>query len=208
MKAFRRFSSHYAFLPDGTLGKWPVVEITNNGEIVSISVSPDGFKEQPSLEFHGGILIPGLVDACIDCHNLFDDKRNLNRHLVGGTVLIGCHNKLSKEVSSRLYPPFVVEAPKCESSRPSILCCENSSVPIFERMKDITEKDSNVSLEELLFKATVEGAEKLGMANVIGLLEPGLFSGLVVLEQIDLQNLKLLPQSRARWLIQPKNILL
>ncbi len=206
MKAFRRFSSHYAFLPDGTLGKWPVVEITNNGEIVSVSVYPDGFKEQPSLEFHGGILIPGLVDACIDCHNLFDDKRNLNRHLVGGTVLIGCHNKLSKETSSRVYPPFVVESPKRESSRSSVLGCENSSVPIFERMKDVSGKDSNLSLEELLFTATVEGAEKLGMANVFGMLKPGLFSGLVVLEQIDLQNQKLLPQSRARWLIQPKNI--
>lgn len=208
MKVFRRFSSHFAFLPDGTLGKWPVVEITNNGEIISISVSPDGFKEQPSLEFHRGILIPGLVDACIDCHSLFNDKRNLNRHLAGGTVLIGCHNKLSKEDSSRVYPPFVVEAPKCESSRQSILSCENSSVPIFERMKDISGKDSNLSLHELLFKATVEGAEQLGMTNIFGLLKPGLFAGLVVLEQIDLQNLKLLPQSRARWLVQPKNILL
>jgi hypothetical protein len=107
----RRFASHYALMPDGTFGKWPVIEITNDGQIVSLSVSPEGFKEQPSLEFRGGILVPGFVDAQTTAttqkHTL--EVKDLNRHMASGTLILGADAETFSKFGKRTYPPFLTD---------------------------------------------------------------------------------------------------
>lgn len=202
----RRFSSHYALMPDGTLGKWPVVEITSDGEIVSVSASPDGLKEQPSLEFHGGILIPGFVDASPDCNLLVTDNRSINRHNAAGTLILGCSAEITSKYRERINPPFFVTIKNSTPTKSAILSSRGFSM--LDRLKTLSLELEHLLLVDLLLQGTATGADILGMENLFGRLKPKLFAGLLVLEQIDLQNMRLTSQTRARWLLHPKNPLL
>lgn len=203
----RRFSSHYALFPDGTFRKWPVIEITGDGEIVSTSYSPEGFKEQPSLEFHGGILLPAFVDAWFDDGILSNDQRNLNQHLSAGTLVLGCKKQVVANNSDRIYPPFITEKPQTDNFADPSYIISNNNLPLFERLK-IAFPGKGLSLEKMLYTATAVGADRLCVDKYFGRLTSGNFSGLIILEHIDLHTFSLNSQTRVRWLIQPKNPLL
>jgi N-acetylglucosamine-6-phosphate deacetylase len=206
----RRFASHYALMPDGTFGKWPVIEITNDGQIVSLSVSPEGFKEQPSLEFRGGILVPGFVDAQTTAttqkHTL--EVKDLNRHMASGTLILGADAETFSKFGKRTYPPFLTDNKINSTLNDSVIVSSANGITLLDKLKTATIKNPEITLDKTLFYATANGADLLGVANLFGRFVPGLFSGLMVLEQLDLQNLKLMPQTRVKWLNQPKNPML
>lgn len=204
----RRFSSHYALLPDGTLGKWPVVEISGDGEIISVLTSPGGFKEQPSLEFHGGLLMPGFIDLWAKCEQLSLDVRNLNRHVAAGTLVLGCKWPISSAICNRVYPPFIIENSNSVEALNSSLIVSSVGFSIQDRLKNLSIERPDISLNELLLLGSAVGADQLEMSHLFGRLKPGVYAGLLVLEQLDLQNMRLTAQTRARWLVQPKNPLL
>lgn len=206
----KRFASHYALLPNGTIGKWPVVEITNDGKIVSISISPDGFKEQPSLEFRGGILVPGFVDVQTPTSNqkCTLEIKDLNRHMAAGTLIFGANTELISKFGKRTYPPFLINNTINSAINDSSFVSSANGFTLLDKLKTATIENPEISLGKLLFYATASGADILNVANLFGRFVPGLFSGLMVLEQLDLQNLKLTPQARVKWLVQPKNPML
>ncbi len=204
----RRFSSHYALMPDGTLGKWPVVEISGDGEIVSVLASPGGFKEQPSLEFHGGLLMPGFIDLWAECKPLSLDVINLNRHVAAGTLVLGCKPPIASTLCNRVYPPFIIEDSNNAGALNTSLIVSSVGFSILDRLKNLSIERPDISLNELLLLVSAVGADQLGMSHLFGRLKPELYPGLLVIEQLDLQNMRLTPQTRARWLVQPKNPLL
>lgn len=204
----RRFSSHYALMPDGTLGKWPVVEISGDGEIISVLTSPGGFKEQPSLEFHGGLLISGFIDIWAECEQLSLDVRNLNRHVAAGTLVLGCKPPIAPTICNRVYPPFIIESSNNAGALNTSLIVSSVGFSIQDRLKNLSIERPDISLNELLLLGSAVGADLLGVSHFFGRLKPGLYPGLLVLEQLDLQNMRLTTQTRARWLVKPKNPLL
>ena len=58
-----RYSSHLYLRTDGTLGRYPIVEVDSHGCIVSIRECGDTLVEMASTRFFSGIMIPGLI-AC------------------------------------------------------------------------------------------------------------------------------------------------
>jgi cytosine/adenosine deaminase-related metal-dependent hydrolase len=77
----------------------------------------------------------------------------------------------------------------------------NSGLSILEEIKTLQSNFPEVSLEDLIRWATFNGAKALGKEELFGKIEPGRKPGILLLQNIDLQNMKLLPDSFVTRLI-------
>ncbi|MCT4647049.1 MAG: hypothetical protein N4A74_18825 [Carboxylicivirga sp.] len=57
----RKLTSHFYLRKDGTFGKRPIVHLADDGTVTDLRESGSDFKEEPSLEYYPGILVPGFV---------------------------------------------------------------------------------------------------------------------------------------------------
>ncbi len=77
----------------------------------------------------------------------------------------------------------------------------NKVLSVLEEIKTISHHAPSISLETLLTWSTLNGAEFLGFDKELGTIEKGKQPGLNLIEGIDLDKLKLLPDSTIRKLI-------
>jgi imidazolonepropionase-like amidohydrolase len=77
----------------------------------------------------------------------------------------------------------------------------NKKLSMLEEMKIIQDHFPSVKPEELIRWATVNGAEALGEGSTYGTIEPGKRPGVVVIQDLDLENLKLLEGTTVKRLI-------
>jgi cytosine/adenosine deaminase-related metal-dependent hydrolase len=77
----------------------------------------------------------------------------------------------------------------------------NSSLSILEEIKTLQSNFSELSLEDLIRWATFNGAKALGKEEQYGKIETGMKPGLLLLQNVDLQSMKLLPESFVTRLI-------
>lgn len=71
----------------------------------------------------------------------------------------------------------------------------NAKLSILEELKTLQFNFPLLSLEDLISWATVNGARALGEEDRFGIIEPGKKPGLLLLQNADLINMKLLPDS-------------
>jgi aminodeoxyfutalosine deaminase len=77
----------------------------------------------------------------------------------------------------------------------------NTKLNILEELKTLQLHFPSVSIEELVRWATANGAKALGEENNYGKIEAGKKPGLLLLQNVDLVNMKLLPESFVTRLI-------
>jgi cytosine/adenosine deaminase-related metal-dependent hydrolase len=77
----------------------------------------------------------------------------------------------------------------------------NSTLNILDEIKTLQENKPDIPLESLISWATINGARALCEDSWAGSIEPGKKPGLLLIENLDLVNLKLLPASRTRRIL-------
>ena len=77
----------------------------------------------------------------------------------------------------------------------------NAVLSILEELKTLQLNWPDIPIEDLVVWATLNGARALGEEDRFGRIEPGKKPGLLLLQNVDLQNMKLLPDSFVRRLI-------
>ena len=77
----------------------------------------------------------------------------------------------------------------------------NANLSILNELKTIQLNFPEISIEDLISWATINGATALGEEEQFGSIKPGKKPGLLLLENVDLQNMKLLPESVVTRLI-------
>jgi cytosine/adenosine deaminase-related metal-dependent hydrolase len=77
----------------------------------------------------------------------------------------------------------------------------NSKLSILEELKTLQSNFPETSIETLVAWATINGAKALASDDMFGSIEPGKKPALLLLENVDLQNMKLLPESFVTRLI-------
>ena len=74
----------------------------------------------------------------------------------------------------------------------------NNQLSILSELKIITKKFPQISLHQLLTWSTINGAKALKMDSELGTLEKGKKPGLVLIENVDLQNQKITESSQSK----------
>ena len=77
----------------------------------------------------------------------------------------------------------------------------NRNLSIISELRTIGDKFPEMNLEDLIRWATINGAKALGEESVYGCISPGKKPGLILLENADLENLKIMPSTFTRRLI-------
>lgn len=76
----------------------------------------------------------------------------------------------------------------------------NSSLNLLDELKLLAAHFPNVPLDEMLRWATLGGATALGLEHIFGTLERGKRPGVTLLSNLDLDKLKLTPETKSRLL--------
>jgi cytosine/adenosine deaminase-related metal-dependent hydrolase len=104
-------------------------------------------------------------------------------------------------IENHLPPlPLLLEE-DCEIVIGTDSLASNNRLSILDELKSLQLNFPSVSLEELVKWATINGAKSLGEADRFGKIESGKKPGLLLLRNVDLINMKLLPDSFVTRLI-------
>ncbi len=182
---YKSFASHYILLPNAKIGKWPIVSIDNNGKIVILETR-DTFEEKPKLEMHPGIIIPAFID-------LLQENNNINLHFSKGSILINNHLTINNDFDVKVNSGF--------SKTPVFL--ESSDEPLLNRILNYQKNSQSKPIEEILYWATEWGASQTNLHNTIGKIEVGYSPGLLVMQNIDLNNKIITEATTVKWLSTP-----
>lgn len=77
----------------------------------------------------------------------------------------------------------------------------NDRLDMLTELRLLQDAASGLSLDEVIRWGTINGARALKMSDTLGSIEPGKKPGLLLIENADLVNLRLLPVSRVRRLL-------
>jgi cytosine/adenosine deaminase-related metal-dependent hydrolase len=134
-------------------------------------------------------------------HNTFTDENTI-RTIQQRKNVFWCLCPNSNIYIENKIPPldlFVEEGVEIVIGTDSL--ASNTSLSILEELKTIQYYFPLIPLEDLILWATANGAKALGEEARFGTIEPGKKPGLLVLQNVDFQNLKLLSESFVTRLI-------
>ena len=77
----------------------------------------------------------------------------------------------------------------------------NDKLSILSELKILQDYFPSITLSEMIRWATLNGARAFGEDKLYGTIEPGKRPGLLLLENIDMKNMKLLPESNIKRLL-------
>jgi cytosine/adenosine deaminase-related metal-dependent hydrolase len=134
-------------------------------------------------------------------HNTFAD-RNIVRKIKERKNLFWCLCPNSNTyIEGGLPPVNMLIEEGCEIVIGSDSLASNKNLSILEELKTLQFNFPEISLVDLIFWATLNGARALGEEDRFGRIEPDKNPGLLLLGNVDLINMKLLPESYVTRLI-------
>jgi len=134
-------------------------------------------------------------------HNTFVEKDTIRKIKKRGNIF-WCLCPNSNIYIENKFPPLpLLLREGCEIVIGTDSLASNTKLNILEELKTLQLNFPSVSIEELVYWATLNGAKALGEENRFGTLEPGKKPGLLLLQNVDLLNMKLLPDSSISRLI-------
>jgi len=133
-------------------------------------------------------------------HNTFVD-RNTIRKLRSRENLYWCLcPRANLYIENRIPPLDLLTAEDCRIVIGTDSLASNESLDILEELKVLQTYYPEIPLQDLVRWATFNGAMALRQENSYGSIRRGKKPGLLLLQNVDLQNMKLLPESRVRRL--------
>jgi imidazolonepropionase-like amidohydrolase len=128
-------------------------------------------------------------------HNTFADKKTVNSvNKRGNTYWCLCPGS-NLYIENKLPPVEMLKSEKCEIVTGTDSLASNTKLSILSEIKMLQENFPSVSLEELIRWATINGARALGQDKIYGSIESGKKPGLLLLQNADLKNIRLLPET-------------
>lgn len=134
-------------------------------------------------------------------HNTFTDRETI-KMVMRRKNLFWCLCPNSNKYIEKTVPPLDTLIDEgCEIVIGTDSLASNSKLSILDELKTLQLSFPNVSIEEFVKWATLNGAKALDSENRFGRIEPGKKPGLLLLQNVDLQNMKLLPETFVTRLI-------
>lgn len=134
-------------------------------------------------------------------HNTFIDRQTI-RLVKTRDDLFWCLCPNSNiYIENEIPPVTLLMEEDCELVIGTDSLASNNKLSILEEIKTLQLNFPLLTIEELVRWATLNGARALGMVDTFGKIETGMKPGLLLLQNVDLINMKLLPESFVTRLI-------
>jgi cytosine/adenosine deaminase-related metal-dependent hydrolase len=128
-------------------------------------------------------------------HNTFTDKKTIKEiNKRDNTSWCLCPGS-NIFIENKIPPADLLFSEGCNIVIGTDSLASNNKLSILTELKILQKNFTSVSLEELVRWATINGARALGEEQNYGKIEPGTKPGLLLLQDVDLINMKLLPES-------------
>jgi cytosine/adenosine deaminase-related metal-dependent hydrolase len=128
-------------------------------------------------------------------HNTFADSATI-KAVQKRDNLYWCLCPNSNEYIEKSFPPVNLLLDEgCEIVLGTDSLASNTNLSILGEMISLQKHFPSLSLEEIVKWATINGAKALGEDDIFGKIESGKKPGLLLLQNVDLINMKLLPES-------------
>jgi cytosine/adenosine deaminase-related metal-dependent hydrolase len=134
-------------------------------------------------------------------HNTFTDRETIKKvQNRKNTFWCLCPNS-NLYIENKLPPVELLKSEGCEIIIGTDSLASNRKLSILEELKTLQQNFPFLTLEEMIQWATINGARALGQDSIYGKIEPGMKPGLLLLENADLVNLKLLTETTVKRLL-------
>jgi len=132
-----------------------------------------------------------LSGSLILVHNTYADRESV-RTVKQRKNLFWCLCPNSNlYIENRIPPLELLIEEKCEIVIGTDSLASNKRLSIIEELKTLQKYFPSVALEDMVSWATINGAKALGEDHKFGTIEPGKNPGLLLIQDVDLINLKL-----------------
>ena len=135
-----------------------------------------------------------LVVHCVESRP--EDVEVIDSHINGGATWVVCPES-NRYISGTTPPIKMLRDMGCRIAIGTDSRASARHLSMIENLRLL----GDIPLEELLSWATIDGAKALGMEHKLGSIEVGKCPGLVLIEGVDLQNMRLTEESKSRRLL-------
>jgi cytosine/adenosine deaminase-related metal-dependent hydrolase len=134
-------------------------------------------------------------------HNTFIERRIITSINNRGNTFWCLCPRSNLFVENSIPPVNLLISEGCEIVIGTDSLASNSSPGILDELKTLQHHFPLAGLEELVRWATLNGARALHEDQKYGQIKPGMKPGLILLENLDLENFKLLPETTVKRLL-------
>lgn len=134
-------------------------------------------------------------------HNSFADKELIEKIRIRKNLYMCLCPNSNKYIENTIPPVDMLIDENCELVTGTDSLASNTSLSILGELITLQESFPSLSIEELIKWGTINGAKALGEDDKFGKIEPFKKPGLVLIQNADLVNMKLLKDSFVRRLI-------
>jgi cytosine/adenosine deaminase-related metal-dependent hydrolase len=128
-------------------------------------------------------------------HNTYADRSTIRKVKKRGNIYWCLCPNANLYIEDHLPPLNLMIEEECQIVIGTDSLASNNNLNILEEIRTLQKFFPSVPLTDLIQWATLNGARALGEEDQFGSIEPGKKPGLLLLQDIDLQNMKLLPES-------------
>ncbi len=172
----RKIAAHYWIRPDGSVGKFPIVEFDDHNRVIRVR-ERNQFEEEANLELVNGFLSPAFVDLMPNALFKQEDtgvKRYLNQQFIGGVKVLGVDRVFAQRVMTLAPKTMEIIATDAYDSK------DNDSSPVLSKISAC----KNSSLDKLM-EFTLGNAKKMGVDKDYGSLAEGKRPGLLAISKVN-----------------------
>jgi cytosine/adenosine deaminase-related metal-dependent hydrolase len=134
-------------------------------------------------------------------HNVFADRNTIRLIMERGNLYWCLCPNSNLYLENKIPPLNLLIEEGCTIVIGTDSLASNTNLSILEELKTLQFNYPDISIEDLVLWATLNGAKALGEEERFGRIEPGKKPGLLLLQNVALQNMKLLPDSFVTRLI-------
>lgn len=163
-------------------------------------------------------LMPSVPDICLSheeailnevtssgnlilVHNTFITRRVIESLKKRGNIYWCLCPGSNLYIENALPPVNLLREEDCDIVIGTDSLASNDRLDILNELIILQKEFPGIQLEELIRWATINGAKALGEESSYGKLQPGTKPGLLLLQNVDLQNMRLLPETTVTRLI-------
>lgn len=181
----RKLSSHYCLSASGEWSKRPIIQINAGGLITGFKAMGDEFKEEPSLEYFPGVIIPSFIGV------LNADEEDAQAH-IKRMVIDGCRRFLVSGDKNISFPSFTIQK---TNSRPS----DDVNLNPWEEVK--SDVLNGLKLSKAISKQTIDIAKTFGVNPDWGVINEGSSPGLILIQGLDLRDFSFTAKTKIKVLV-------